>query len=117
MKERPTHWEVVCKTCLSGLVMSDSEVEKRLHGEARNWPKHCGRTMMLRRILTPQDESQVCSNAGCMGASFGICSCSCGGRYHGVNNPNPQFNRISVKPKQWYQLPIVKYIGLPPKSN
>jgi hypothetical protein len=52
MRERPKEWEVVCKVCFSGLIMSDEEVVRRLDRSENLWPNHCGQVMSLRHIMT-----------------------------------------------------------------
>lgn len=90
--------------------MSDEVVERRLRND-KTWPNHCGRIMMLRHVLVPKKE-RPCSDASCLGANFGTCGCSCRGRYHGVNNPNPHFSEVKIKPLEWYEKPISHLINV-----
>lgn len=124
MKERPEKWEVVCKTCMAGFIMPDEEVGRRLdHDSASNkedwiWPCHCGIYMQIRKVGSGEVKpTNPCTEARCRFANYGNCSCSCGGRYHGVNNPYPQFNKVKVAPLQWYNKPIRIYLPTPTESS
>ncbi len=112
MKERPENWEVVCERCLAGLVMSDGEVTRRLDSKNNYalWPKHCEKSMSLRHIVSEQ--KQDCSHTGCWHATNRFCSCLCGGRNHGVMNPNPEYSSVKVVEPAWYRKPIRELITI-----
>ena len=113
MRERPEKWEVICKICFAGVIMSDEEVTKRLdykNGNGRDWPNHCDQVMQLRHVMgeLPKED---CTHAGCWSARNSLCGCLCRGRNHGVMNPNPQFTKVKVaEPKKWWNIPIKRFI-------
>lgn len=111
MKERPEKWEVVCKQCLSGLIMSDEEVSRRLNGDARTWPNHCGKSMSLRDVFVPRDKNIKCSHFGCHYAQNARCSCHCEGKYHGMNLEYREYDKPMISEKPWYKIPIRQFIS------
>lgn len=91
--------------------MADEEVRVRLDSIV-NWPNHCGSVMSLRHIGSASPKTEPCSHQGCRFASYAACSCSCLGKYHGVNNPARNFDSASAKPLPWYRKPIKTFIEL-----
>lgn len=110
MYKRPKEWEVICKVCMAGLVMSDEEVAYRLGKRKEGlWPNHCGQVMLLRHkiIEVPRED---CCHTGCWAATKASCSCPCGGKNHGVMNPNPNYTEIKIKEPEWYRKPIGQFL-------
>ena len=111
MRERPEKWEVVCKRCLSGLIMSDEEVTKRLTDEGLHlWPKHCGQSMSLRNIDPHRGQKIECSHFGCHHAQNARCACDCEGRFHGARLDYIPYERPVIAPKPWWKIPIKIYL-------
>lgn len=106
MKERPAFWEIICKTCLAGGVVSDEWVSKRVHID-RLWPKHCGRIMSLRHFKSGERKpKENCNVASCRFATYGKCNCACLGKFHGINNEKKQFHTVTIAPLHWYNQPF-----------
>lgn len=112
MRDRPKYWELICKTCFAGGVVSDKWVVNRVRRDDL-WPKHCGTTMALRHFgdgdWKPKEDCNVVS---CRFATYGACNCSCRGKFHGVNNEKRQFHAVQVAPLQWYRRAFSKKIIL-----
>lgn len=111
MRDRPKEWEVVCKVCFAGLIMSDEEVERRLNRSENLWPNHCGQVMSLRHIMTALPKED-CNHGGCWRAANAVCGCMCRGRNHGVLNPNPEYTQVKVAEPAWYKKPIRQFISV-----
>ncbi len=104
------NWELICTNCLSGLLVSDEKLGEMLKDRSGDrWPKHCGKTMQLRKPLSERSK-KPCSHRGCTSATHGVCGCNCAGKYHGVNNPNINFTKITLP---WYNQKIRQYLSLP----
>ena len=92
--------------------MSAVEVDRRLHAEDadQTWPKHCGQIMMLRHPNDATGYTEQCYSAACQYATYGHCSCLCGGKYHGVRSAHIEFSEVKVAPLPWYRRPITKHL-------